>query len=323
MVNAYEVLGIRNFATQKEIRLAYRSMSKKYHPDLHQGEVFYEEKFKEIQAAYNTLSNIEQRMELDCYLRQLHHKEIMSKQQEQNAPEDLTESEFKRTVIDKKEFHTTGRVTEQKQVNTQQNYMKTIICVLIVLVLTTSAIYYFFEKPVNSESIVDTHIFETDKDKTFYSLGESGNLPDKTKTIEDGVIDNSKRFFINATKNEVQNIQGEPTGVVEVSALKQEIWYYEMSSVTFENGRLSEYANHGDNLKVAYFKTVKKGNPRTFSVGATRLEVLSALGDPTCTMRIKPLDQEIWYYGESRILFEKGEVSEFSNTGQNLLVQGI
>jgi hypothetical protein len=57
----YEVLQIPRGATQEEIRAAYKHLAGKYHPDkvLHLGEEFQsmaEERFKEIQAAYQTLA---------------------------------------------------------------------------------------------------------------------------------------------------------------------------------------------------------------------------------------------------------------------------
>ena len=51
-MNPYDVLGVTPSATDDEIKKAYRSLSKKYHPDSHAGkpdEKIAEEKFKEVQ----------------------------------------------------------------------------------------------------------------------------------------------------------------------------------------------------------------------------------------------------------------------------------
>lgn len=57
MINFYKILGVKNFATSEEIKVAYRKLSKKFHPDLNDGDKFFEEKFKELQNAYETLSD--------------------------------------------------------------------------------------------------------------------------------------------------------------------------------------------------------------------------------------------------------------------------
>lgn len=54
----YKVLGLKLGASQEEIKIAYRKLSKKFHPDLNGGDVFFEDRFKEIQEAYEKLNEI-------------------------------------------------------------------------------------------------------------------------------------------------------------------------------------------------------------------------------------------------------------------------
>jgi len=53
----YEVLGLNRNATPDDIKKAFRSLAKKYHPDLHPNDKEAEEKFKEINEANDVLSN--------------------------------------------------------------------------------------------------------------------------------------------------------------------------------------------------------------------------------------------------------------------------
>ncbi len=63
----YEVLGVNRDATEKEIKTAYRKMARKWHPDLHtaKDKEVAEEKIKQINEAYEVLSDKEKRAKYD------------------------------------------------------------------------------------------------------------------------------------------------------------------------------------------------------------------------------------------------------------------
>lgn len=63
----YEVLGISKTADDGEIKKAYRSLAKKYHPDVNPGDATAEEKFKEVNEAYAILSDADKRAAYDSY----------------------------------------------------------------------------------------------------------------------------------------------------------------------------------------------------------------------------------------------------------------
>lgn len=62
----YEILGINKNATDEEIKKAYRTLAKKYHPDVSTEENAVE-KFKEVQKAYDCLSDPQKRQNYDTY----------------------------------------------------------------------------------------------------------------------------------------------------------------------------------------------------------------------------------------------------------------
>ena len=63
----YEVLGVKNNASEKEIAAAYRRMAIKYHPDSHPGDADATAKFKEAAEAYEILSDEAKRQRYDRY----------------------------------------------------------------------------------------------------------------------------------------------------------------------------------------------------------------------------------------------------------------
>lgn len=63
----YEVLGIDKNASADEIKRAYRTLAKKYHPDLNGHSAESEEKFKEINEAYSVLSDPDKKRNYDMY----------------------------------------------------------------------------------------------------------------------------------------------------------------------------------------------------------------------------------------------------------------
>jgi molecular chaperone DnaJ len=67
MATLYDTLGLKKGASQEEIKKAYRKLAAKYHPDKNPGDASAEESFKEVQNAYDTLSDREKRKSYDQF----------------------------------------------------------------------------------------------------------------------------------------------------------------------------------------------------------------------------------------------------------------
>ncbi|MCR5172789.1 MAG: DnaJ domain-containing protein [Treponema sp.] len=67
MEDLYSILEVSKTATQDQIKASYKKLARKYHPDLHPGDKTAEEKFKQINAAYDVLGDAARRAQYDSY----------------------------------------------------------------------------------------------------------------------------------------------------------------------------------------------------------------------------------------------------------------
>ena len=63
----YKILGVDEKASQDDIKKAYRKLAKKYHPDLHPDDEKSQEKFKEVNEAYEVIGDAEKRKQYDTF----------------------------------------------------------------------------------------------------------------------------------------------------------------------------------------------------------------------------------------------------------------
>jgi molecular chaperone DnaJ len=82
----YSILGVKRSATEQEIKQAYRRLARKFHPDVNPGNKNAEPRFKEINEAYEVLSDKEKRAKYDRYGDQWQYADQFAKAGTQQAP---------------------------------------------------------------------------------------------------------------------------------------------------------------------------------------------------------------------------------------------
>ncbi len=75
----YNILGVKRDATEQEVKKAYRKLARQYHPDVNPGDKSAEARFKEINEAYEVLSDKEDRKKYDKYGDQWQHADQFEK----------------------------------------------------------------------------------------------------------------------------------------------------------------------------------------------------------------------------------------------------
>lgn len=121
-------------------------------------------------------------------------------------------------------------------------------------------------------------------------------------------------FGFGSTQESVEKIMGPPTSIRDYSFFT--VWSYGLSTVTFENGIVTEWNNYSHNLKVSIGNRKAEANP--FSIGSTQQEVIDAMGTPE-----KVSDYTffvVWNYDLSTVTFKNGIVSEWNNYSNNLKI---
>ncbi|MFN8306977.1 MAG: J domain-containing protein [Ferruginibacter sp.] len=186
MLNYYQILGVKNFASLVEIKTAYRKLSKKFHPDVNEGDKFFEEKFKEIQNAYEHLTNSRLKVAHDEALRKYNSFEKTytfqksepkqdPKEEQKPREEQTSREEQKNTEAHKKS------VNQKRDIKVKFPSLRTWVFLLIIPALL---IFYFtvLNTPSKSEvtegsgKLFNKYIFEGQATNTTFNKTSEATL---------------------------------------------------------------------------------------------------------------------------------------------------
>ncbi|MEI7585419.1 J domain-containing protein, partial [Runella sp.] len=239
MTNHYKTLGVSNFSSTNEIKTAYRKLSKKFHPDVNQGDKFFEERFKEIQNAYEALNDSNKRKILDDFLKQ---SETKSQYQNYQSKKGADSNESKKNEQTKDETHKTYSNTkttnarndytsqQNKPSNPQKTTSNSFVFIVVGLIIVLVVVLVVLSKK-NEKGEYDN--YSSKSTETYVPQNYDNYQPSNTQQEYDKRTDelpsstnSNGNFSIGSNKQEVLNIQGNPTRTMKLDALNEEIWNY-------------------------------------------------------------------------------------------------
>lgn len=169
-MNYYEILNVSQNATDKQIKSSYKKLVKKYHPDLYVGDKeFAEKKIKEINEAYDILSNIELKQEYDSYLNAKNYakESYINSENISKSDEKKYESNFNKYILEK-----------LNKLDSKKQFQIIFIAIFIILILFIINIFELKYYLTNNSTDNKTNI--TENSETFYNT----TYPDNSFTNE-------------------------------------------------------------------------------------------------------------------------------------------
>lgn len=182
-MNYYKILNLSPNASHQQIKSSYKKMVKQYHPDLYVGDKeFAEQKIKQINEAYDILSNLEKKAEYDAYLKSLEYTTALS-----STPTHSTPSSPSSTPHSENSF--TKFVTEKLNQFDKKRQLQIFILFLIVflaLFLINLIQVQHYITTENEPSSTPSMVFNTTTNTT-HDFPENNMLypKDELKTLDD------------------------------------------------------------------------------------------------------------------------------------------
>ena len=222
MANYYKILGLRDFSSHEEVKIAYKKLSKKFHPDLNNGDEFFEELFKQIQNAYEILSDPKS-------------KAIYDNKLDSNYPSNSTKTEE-----DEDTRSTQNTPTHYFTIGSPKDHVAKVQG-------TPSSISKF--EILNKETWeYDYNTVEFKHGLVYQYNNFNGDL--RVQLHPSSPTDRIEYFTVGSLKDVVIEVQGTPDSISKYESLNVETWKYGYSTIKFKSGRVDEYNNSSKNLKV-------------------------------------------------------------------------
>lgn len=214
-IDYYKVLGLKPEASLNEIKTAYRKVSKKFHPDLNQDDKFFEDRFKEIQEAYEKLKDPNFKANYDRNFR--NDSNTSFSQTNKNNKSNSRESTKKDTGKNPfNENHSSNQRKSNKESLNPNKIIKISVSIIIAIVLfgVIRGIINSYVKDqhiskLNSKSSISPYAINENYQSIPYSQSEIKTqdnfsaFDDTSRSIDENIF--TSVYFGNISKEEIQN----------------------------------------------------------------------------------------------------------------------
>ena len=312
----FRILGLEPGAKFSEVRLAYLSLVKKWHPDRHQSQPYEiqalaEKKFREIDEAYRRISR--------------------NRQQPPRADATTTGTASRgpdRDATPRPKSHPRPASSRFRPAIAIRPFSGAKIILPILLFASLVFILVQFQS-FFYDTVIDTEPLHVARNPTGEETQEAGqsaqppapessegllspavpDLPPEPLPLLRSAPPNSS-FTLGSTISEVLDIQGPPDRV------HGQTWTYGLSEIQFKNGRVAKFNNFDGSLRVRMLPEISpdwaaRGH---ITIGSTADEVLFVHGTPT------RVEGDRWFYGFSELVFKNGRLAEYDNYFGNLKI---
>jgi curved DNA-binding protein CbpA len=339
--NDFQLLGLDHSASPQQVKKAYKSFVKKWHPDrFPQGspqQQLAEDRLKDINAAYRRIRNswsvhaFQQRPEKRSSEGPQFHDQPTGDARPTPAAS-CTSASYLIKVTGRilTFFHEFAAKVCHQANRTSRAWILVLLLVSLMAILLQTNHYSFWNDrggqyrtqrahaPLSSVASAPWQSKAPAEPESSETLDQKQTRPPSelrdqstTRSESEPVISGDSFFTLGSNQKEVLRIQGKPSKVFG------QTWTYGLSDVTFKEGRVWRYHNFDGALRVQMLPSMPAGNAynrKTFSLGSTRDEVLIVQGTPT---QVEP---NKWSYGFSEVYFKNGVVNGYNNFFSNLKV---
>ncbi|MGA2937814.1 MAG: DnaJ domain-containing protein [Syntrophobacteraceae bacterium] len=320
----FRALGLEQGAKPSEVKQAYRTLVKKWHPDRHHSKPYEtraiaEKKFREIDEAYRRITG--------SWTKTAHLAGGRAGYGDRRAAGPGTAPHAAQRPGIKAHAAAVARTLAKIDIGVFSR-AKIVVPVLLLaaaVFILTQLPSFFQDNAVDTETLgpptvehppgaKDPNSPEPPETTSPQSSANLTAIPSPvlpSALLQPQPAAPSAFFTLGSTASEVLAIQGAP------SRVQGQIWTYGLSEIQFRNGRVSKFNNFDGSLRVRMEPGVSEDRapPAYITIGSSEEEVLLVQGTPT------RLEGDRWFYGFSELVFKNGRVVEYDNYFGNLKIR--
>lgn len=251
MQTYYSILGVPITASAEDIKKAFKSLAKAHHPDKNPGSAYHDEKFKQINEAYQVLSDPSKKSKYDAYIL-YGHNTTTTNQQRANPTPNYQQSAYRRPKRDPKK-------EEEERKLKRKYYFYTAVFAVGITVFGT--FFYYFMNKYSAKTYYEKGLqFEQLGNYTYAlqaylaALEQYEDFPEANEKLGDMIIVNTKDYdrasyyFIKAYSLYDNKADKKRSTYKHIESLELANRYYDADIALKSASQLSDTETYADSL---------------------------------------------------------------------------